>query len=245
MSPARPKNLATKRVACPWASEVSIHCKQGRRIQVSLQPLRSTRQPLQLILRDLLILCSSSSSYFPLVYTLNVYLRSQAAKTRGSPSPPCTSKHQRLLGTVGHALRSSTYDASQAFHIWSKHWRILVTLKTITAYQITTKLHGRSQQTRLKRTKILPNKIVHLQFDFAHEGHEICTRSVLRWTKKYTVSKKFSEEFQVRWPSKITTVKPFFTKSKGAVRPVFKALLIRLLPVNGEKTKEQFSPNAT
>lgn len=47
--PARPKNLATKTVAWPWASEVSIHCKQGRRIQDSLHPFRRTRQPLQLI----------------------------------------------------------------------------------------------------------------------------------------------------------------------------------------------------
>jgi hypothetical protein len=45
--PARPKNLATKTVAWPWASAVSIH---GRSTQASLQPLRSTRQPLQLIL---------------------------------------------------------------------------------------------------------------------------------------------------------------------------------------------------
>lgn len=49
MRPARPKNLATKTVAWPWASAVSIHCKQGRRIQDSLQPLRRTRQPLQLM----------------------------------------------------------------------------------------------------------------------------------------------------------------------------------------------------
>lgn len=49
MRPARPKNLATKTVAWPWASAVSIHCKQGRKIQASLQPFRRTRQPLQLI----------------------------------------------------------------------------------------------------------------------------------------------------------------------------------------------------
>ena len=47
--PARPKNLATKTVAWPWASGVSIHCKQGLRIHDSLQPFRRTRQPLQLI----------------------------------------------------------------------------------------------------------------------------------------------------------------------------------------------------
>lgn len=50
MSPARPKNLATKTVAWPWDSAVSIHCKHGRRIQFSLHPFRRTRQPLQLIL---------------------------------------------------------------------------------------------------------------------------------------------------------------------------------------------------
>uniref|UniRef100_A0A2P2L5U0 Uncharacterized protein MANES_13G113000 n=1 Tax=Rhizophora mucronata TaxID=61149 RepID=A0A2P2L5U0_RHIMU len=47
--PARPKNLATKTVAWPWASGLSIHCKHGRKIQVSLHPLRSTLHPLQLI----------------------------------------------------------------------------------------------------------------------------------------------------------------------------------------------------
>ncbi|POO00737.1 LOW QUALITY PROTEIN: hypothetical protein TorRG33x02_033680 [Trema orientale] len=47
--PARPKNLATKTVAWPWASAVSIHCKQGLKIHDSLQPFRRTRHPLQLI----------------------------------------------------------------------------------------------------------------------------------------------------------------------------------------------------
>uniref|UniRef100_A0A0A8XTE0 LBD37 n=2 Tax=Arundo donax TaxID=35708 RepID=A0A0A8XTE0_ARUDO len=47
--PARPKNLATKTVAWPCASAASIHWRQGRSTQPSLQPLRSTRQPLQLI----------------------------------------------------------------------------------------------------------------------------------------------------------------------------------------------------
>lgn len=50
MRPARPKNLATKTVAWPCASVVSIHWRQGLRIQVSLQPFRRTRQPLQLML---------------------------------------------------------------------------------------------------------------------------------------------------------------------------------------------------
>lgn len=49
ISPARPKNLATNTVACPCASGVSIHCKQGLNIQLSLHPFRRTRQPLQLI----------------------------------------------------------------------------------------------------------------------------------------------------------------------------------------------------
>lgn len=49
MRPARPKNLATKTVAWPWASGVSIHCRQGLRMQDSLHPLRKTRHPLQLI----------------------------------------------------------------------------------------------------------------------------------------------------------------------------------------------------
>jgi hypothetical protein len=50
MSPARPKNLAKNTVACPCASESSIHCKHGRRMHDSLQPLRSTRHPLQLMI---------------------------------------------------------------------------------------------------------------------------------------------------------------------------------------------------
>lgn len=49
MRPARPKNLATKTVAWPCASELSIQFKHGLRIQVSLHPFRSTRHPLQLI----------------------------------------------------------------------------------------------------------------------------------------------------------------------------------------------------
>lgn len=59
MRPARPKNLATKTVAWPWASGVSIHCKQGRRIHDSLQPFRRTRQPLQLIFLIFLLLLLS------------------------------------------------------------------------------------------------------------------------------------------------------------------------------------------
>ncbi len=50
MRPARPKNLAKNTVACPCASESSIHCKHGRRMHDSLQPLRSTRHPLQLMI---------------------------------------------------------------------------------------------------------------------------------------------------------------------------------------------------
>lgn len=49
ISPARPKYLATNIVACPWASELSIHSRQGRSMQVLLQLLRNTRYPLQLI----------------------------------------------------------------------------------------------------------------------------------------------------------------------------------------------------
>lgn len=48
--PARPKNLATNTVAWPCASAASIHWRQGRSTQASLQPLRSTRHPLQLML---------------------------------------------------------------------------------------------------------------------------------------------------------------------------------------------------
>ncbi|RRT36109.1 hypothetical protein BHE74_00029002 [Ensete ventricosum] len=49
MRPARPKNLATKTVAWPCASAVSIHWRHGRSTHASLHPLRSTLQPLQLI----------------------------------------------------------------------------------------------------------------------------------------------------------------------------------------------------
>lgn len=49
MRPARPKNLATKTVAWPCASALSIHCKHGLRIHVSLHPFRRIRHPLQLI----------------------------------------------------------------------------------------------------------------------------------------------------------------------------------------------------
>lgn len=52
MRPARPKNLATKMVAWPCASELSIQCRHGRRIHVSLHPFRSTRHPLQLIYQE-------------------------------------------------------------------------------------------------------------------------------------------------------------------------------------------------
>ena len=47
--PARPKNLATKTVAWPWDSGESIHWREERRMQESLQPFRRTRQPLQLM----------------------------------------------------------------------------------------------------------------------------------------------------------------------------------------------------
>ena len=49
MRPARPKNLATNKVAWPCDSADSIHWRQGRRMHVSLQPFRRTLHPLQLI----------------------------------------------------------------------------------------------------------------------------------------------------------------------------------------------------
>lgn len=50
ISPARPKNLAKNSVAWPCASAPSTAVRQGLRIQFSLQPFRSTRHPLQLML---------------------------------------------------------------------------------------------------------------------------------------------------------------------------------------------------
>ena len=47
----RPKNLARKRVACACDSGDSIHCRHDLKGQASLHPLRSTRQPLQLMLQ--------------------------------------------------------------------------------------------------------------------------------------------------------------------------------------------------
>lgn len=49
MRPARPQNLARKRVAFACDSGEFIHSRQGLSTQSSLQPFRRTRQPLQLI----------------------------------------------------------------------------------------------------------------------------------------------------------------------------------------------------
>lgn len=56
MRVARPKNLATKTVALACACGFSIHTRQCRSMQSSLQPFRRTRQPLQLMILLLLLL---------------------------------------------------------------------------------------------------------------------------------------------------------------------------------------------
>lgn len=47
----RPKNLARNKVALAWASGERIQWRLDLRTQASLQPFRSTLQPLQLIVR--------------------------------------------------------------------------------------------------------------------------------------------------------------------------------------------------
>ena len=50
MMSLRPKNLARNKTALPCAFGDSIHCRHDLSTHVSLQPFRSTLQPLQLIL---------------------------------------------------------------------------------------------------------------------------------------------------------------------------------------------------
>jgi len=90
----RPKNLARKRVACRCDSADSIHCRHDLRGHVSLQPFRSTRQPLQLISQILLSLFLSFSLLclsfgfttllsFPIVFCVTLYLLCSVIKECG------------------------------------------------------------------------------------------------------------------------------------------------------------------
>lgn len=139
--PARPKNLATNTVAWPWASGLSIHCRQGRRMHDSLHPFRRTRQPLQLI----------SSADYQLKWLTTSFL-----------PPPSKFKHPKLKLTWKWNARTEIfhwYSETRAFEeekqqerFWEVDMRVYIYVIVCVVY-VQTGRERKRMKTRLQNQR--------------------------------------------------------------------------------------------